>query len=123
MAGVQTGCSVLAGADVRVSKTGLEGEALHLIPTLMELIGLKGCRTDVCCDYCSTAQKRVQSEVEGKCRELSSNGTCPTWCRFGFRKNSCGKEKPESADCTAFLEEDQAVRKLRKRCSRQSRKA
>jgi len=29
----------------------------------------------------STAQKRVQSEVEGKRRELSCNGTCTTWCR------------------------------------------
>lgn len=29
----------------------------------------------------STAQKRVQSEVEGKRREFSGNGTCTTWCR------------------------------------------
>lgn len=70
-------------ADVRTSKTGIGGRgAASESPTLNGTDWIWRDAELMCAWWLdSTAQKRVQSEVEGKRRELSSNGTCATWCR------------------------------------------
>jgi len=58
-AGIQTSCSWSHVLIFGPLKLGLEEEALaSTSPTLMELIGLIGRRTDVCCDGCPALQRR-----------------------------------------------------------------
>lgn len=95
-AGIQTRCSWSHVLMFGPPKLGLGEEALVHVTNFDWIDRTTDWR--VLWLLSSTVQKRVQSEVEGKRRELSDNGTCTTWCRvLRFPKNNNLSSKNEAA--------------------------